>query len=119
MWHCETVLAKVKSILGNVCANVFTQGKFTKVIPVPVRQDVGLSLIDFTDDVGIPEMLTTDGAGEFTDKDTSFICEVRKMCVKLLTSEQGHKNQNHPAEREIGILAKQWKARMSKKHVPK
>jgi hypothetical protein len=30
------------------------------------RKDAGKSLIDFTDDVGIPEWLITDGATEFT-----------------------------------------------------
>ena len=37
----------------------------------------------------------------------------------LHTSEQGHKNQNHAAEREIGTLAKRWRLRMTKKKVPK
>jgi hypothetical protein len=30
------------------------------------RKDAGKSLIDFTDDVGIPKRLVTDGATEFT-----------------------------------------------------
>ena len=34
------------------------------------RAEAGRSLVDFTDDVGIPEMLTTDGAGEFTGRNT-------------------------------------------------
>ena len=33
-WHCDTVLSRVKSLLGNTCANIFTQGNFTKVIPM-------------------------------------------------------------------------------------
>ena len=37
----------------------------------------------------------------------------------LHTSEQGHKNQNHAAEREISTLAKRWRLRMTKKKVPK
>ena len=32
------------------------------------RSDAGQSLVDFTYDVGIPERLVTDGAGEFTGK---------------------------------------------------
>ena len=27
-WFCDTLISKVKSLLGNTCANVFTQGKF-------------------------------------------------------------------------------------------
>jgi hypothetical protein len=32
-----------------------TQGKFTRAIPMTSRQDAGKSLIEFTNDVGIPE----------------------------------------------------------------
>ena len=41
------------------------------------------------------------------------------MRIMLHTTEQGRKNQNHAAEREIGFLAKWWKLRMTKKNVPK
>jgi hypothetical protein len=118
MWFVDTLIAKVKSLLGNKCANVFTNGRFTKVVPILSRADAGESLIDFTDDVGIPEMLMTDGAGEFTGRYTDFVKHARRMRIKLYTSEQGRKNQNHAAEREIGFLAKRWKLRMQKKKVP-
>ena len=41
------------------------------------------------------------------------------MRIKLFTTEQGRKNQNHAAEREIGFLAKRWKMRVTKTNVPK
>ena len=56
-------MSKVKSIRGNKCANIFTQGKFSKVVPMTARSESGQSLVDFTDDIGIPEHLVTDGAG--------------------------------------------------------
>jgi hypothetical protein len=28
-WYLDTSIAKVKSLLGNKCANVFTNGKYT------------------------------------------------------------------------------------------
>jgi hypothetical protein len=34
------------------------------------QKDAGKSVIDFTDDVGIPERLVTDGATEFTGRHT-------------------------------------------------
>jgi hypothetical protein len=37
------------------------------------RTDAGDSLIDFTDNIGIPEILVTDGAGEFTGKHKEFV----------------------------------------------
>jgi hypothetical protein len=119
-WYCNTLLSKVKSKLGNTCANIYTQGKFTpRVIPMTSCKDAGKSLIDFTDDVGIPERLITDGAMEFTGRHTEFIKEARQMQIMLHTSEQGRKNQNHAAKREIGTLAKRWRLRMTKKKVPK
>jgi hypothetical protein len=118
-WYTDTLLSKVKSKLGNTCANVYTQGKFTRAIPMTSRKDAGKSLIEFTDDVGIPERLVTDGATEFTGPHTEFVKEARRMRIMLHTTEQGRKNQNHVAEREIGFLSKRWKLRMTKKKVPK
>jgi hypothetical protein len=65
-WYADTLLSKVKSKLGNTFANVYTQGKFTHVIPMTSWKDAGKSLVDFTDDVGIPERLIADGATKFT-----------------------------------------------------
>jgi hypothetical protein len=83
------------------------------------RKDAGKSLVDFTDDVGIPERLITDGAMEFTGRNTEFVKEARRMRIQLHTTEQGRKNQNYAAESEIGLLARRWKLRMNKKQVPK
>jgi hypothetical protein len=52
-------------------------------------------------------------------EDTEFVKEARRMRIMLHTAEQGRKNQNQAAEREIGFLAKRWKLRMTKKKVPK
>ena len=41
------------------------------------------------------------------------------MRIKTHRTEQGRKNQNHAAEREIGFLANRWKQRMIKKEAPK
>jgi hypothetical protein len=95
------------------------QGKFTRAIPMISRKDAGKSLVDFTDDVGIPERLITDGAMEFTGRNTEFVKEARRMRIQLHTTEQGRKNQNYAAESEIGLLARRWKLRMNKKQVPK
>jgi hypothetical protein len=82
-WYADTLgpalLSKVKSKLGNTCANVYTQGKITRVVPMTLRKDAGKSLIEFTDNVGIPERLVTDGATEFTGRHTEFVKEARRM----------------------------------------
>jgi hypothetical protein len=113
------LLSKVKSKLGNACDNVYTQEKFTRVVPMTSRKDAGKSLIEFTGNVRIPGRLITDGVTEFTGRYTEFVKEARQNQIMLHTTEQGQKNQNHAAEREIGFLTKQWKLRMIKKKVPK
>ena len=62
------------------------------------RKDAGKSLIEFTDDVGIPERLIKDGAMEFTGPHMEFVKEAWRIRIMLHTSEQGRKNQNHAAE---------------------
>ena len=52
------------------------------------KAKAGQLLIKFTDDVGIPEALVTDGAGEFTGRNTKFVKEARCMRIKLHTIEQ-------------------------------
>jgi hypothetical protein len=109
MWLLDTLIAKAKLPLHNKCVNVIMNGKFTKVVPIASCADAGESLIDFTDDVGIPEMLMMDGAGKFTSRYTDFHKHVQRMQMKLYTLEQGRKNQNHTAECKIGFLARHWK----------
>jgi hypothetical protein len=119
----DTLLSKVKSKLGNTCANVNTQEKFTRVVLMISRKDAGKSLIDFTDDVGIPERLVTDGVPRNSPDGTHRHCkgwEARCMMrIMLHTTEQGRKNQNHAAECEIGFLAKRWRLQITKKQVSK
>ena len=117
-WYADTSLSKFNSIRGNTCTNVFTQGRFTYVVPMTERYDAGQSLIDCTDDVGILERLVTDGTEEFTGKIKHFVKEACGMWIQLHTSEHGWKNQNHAAEREIGFLANQWCVTVSTCHTP-
>jgi hypothetical protein len=103
-WYLDTLITKVKSLLDNKCANVFTNGKYTKVVPMASWKEAAESLIDFTDDVGILETLVMDSTTEFTGKHTDFSKQARQMWIKLHTAEQGRKNQNHTAEQEIGVF---------------
>jgi hypothetical protein len=106
-WKTDTLLLKVKPKLGNTRAkNALHAREITSIVPMTSRKDAGKSLADFTDDVRIPERLITDGATEFTGRHTEFVKEARRMRKMLHTMEQGCKNQNHAAEREIGFLAK-------------
>ncbi len=47
-----------------------------------LRANAGKSLVNFTDDVGIPASLVHDGTGEFTGKHKEFMKEARKMHIR-------------------------------------
>ena len=112
-------MSEVNSIRGNKCANIFTQGKFTKVVPMTACSESGQFLVNFTDNVRIPKHLVTNGAGEFTSRETEFVKKARRMRIRLYTLEPGRKNQNQSAEHEFGFHAKLWRVHMHKKKVSK
>ena len=118
-WYSDTLFSKVKSIQGNTCAQVYTNGCFTSVYPMASKSRIGQSLTDFSDDIGIPDTLTTDGAPEAVGPNSDFVKEANRLKVRLRRSEAGRSNQNFAAEREIGELKKRWRNRMLKRKVPK
>jgi hypothetical protein len=38
-WYLDTLIANVKLLLGNKCAKVFTNGKYTKVVPITSQKE--------------------------------------------------------------------------------
>ena len=56
-WYSDTLFSKVQSLRGMKCAQVYTDGKFTRVYPMESRKQVGQTLTDITDDIGVPDML--------------------------------------------------------------
>jgi len=83
------------------------------------KKDVGQTLTDFTDDVGIPDNLIHDGATEMTGRNTKFQREVCRIKIMTKVTESGRHNQNHRAEGDINELKKRWRRRMSQANVPK
>ena len=69
-WYVDTLIFKVKLILGNTVANIYTQGKFVKVYPIMSQREAGQSPIEFTVDVNVTETLITVVAGDFTGHNT-------------------------------------------------
>ena len=118
-WYTDTLFSKVKSIKGNKCAQVYTNGSFTSVHPMTSNSQIGQTLTDFSDDVGIPDTLYTDAAIEAVGPHTDFSREVNRLKIRLRRTEPGRSNQNFAAEREIGELKKRWRNRMLKHNVPK
>jgi hypothetical protein len=89
------------------------------VHPLSSKSRVAQALTEFTDDVGIPDNLTSDGAPEIVGRNTEFTKEVNRMKIRMRRAEVGRSNQNYAAEREIGELKKRWRNRMLRQRVPK
>jgi hypothetical protein len=120
VFYTDTLFSKVKSINGNVCAQVYTNGRYTRVFPMTSKssENIAQTLNDFVDDVGIPNTLICDLATEQVGPHTPMMKEIRKLRIKLHNSEKGRSSQNHRAETEIRELKRRWKARMVERQVP-
>ena len=117
-FYTDTLFSKVQSLRGNKCAQVFTDGRFTAVYPLTTKQHAGDALRELTIDVGVPDTLVADQAGEQTGRHTEFARQVQQLHIQMHYTEPGRKNQNHTAEREIGILKTRWKRRMTDANIP-
>ena len=117
--HTDTLFSKTLSLSGNKCAQVFTDGQYTAVYPLSTKSHAGQALAQFIDEVGIPDRLTADLAGEQTGMSTLFSKLVRHHRIDMKWCEKGTGKQNHKAEREIGLLKQRWRRRMADLQVPK
>jgi hypothetical protein len=119
-FYMDTLFSKVKSIKGNVCAQVITNGQFTRVYPMPSKasEHIAQALRDFIDDVGVPDELVCDLATEQVGVHTPVMQVIRRHHIKMHYAEKGRSKQNHRAETEIRELKQRWKNRMTDRHVP-
>ena len=118
-FHTDTLFSRVKSLAGNKCAQVFTNGQYMTIYLIENRRQVGMTLGDFVNDVGIPDKLTADQAGEQFHCETDFMRQVRYHQIQMHLAEKGRSKQNAKAEREIGILKQQWQCCMVEHDVPR
>ena len=121
VFYMDTLFSKVKSISGFTCAQLITNGSFTRVYPMETKASVNIAraLQEFVDDVGIPETLVCDFASEQTGKNTDVMKLIRHANIKLRTAEKGRGiTQNHWAETEIREVKTKWKSRMRSAQVP-
>ena len=118
-FHTDTLFSKTTSLSGNKCAQLFTEGHFTAVYPLPSKAQVGQALAQFIDKAGIPDKLTADMAGKQFGESTLFRKLVRMHRVDIHWTDCHTGKQNHRAEREIGLLKQRWHRRATDLHVPK
>jgi hypothetical protein len=90
----DTLFVKIKSLDGNTFENVYMQGKFTHVIPMPnkMRPKCANSLIEFTNNVGILDEVVTDGAGKFTSRHTEFV----KIVIVCIFAQNAPSQEEEP-----------------------
>jgi hypothetical protein len=76
----DTLFAKVKSLQGNSCAQLYTTGKYTKLYPMPDKTaaSIGETILDVFNNVGIPNKMVTDLGSEMVGRYTPFRKEVIK-----------------------------------------
>ena len=91
---------------------IYTTGKFIVAYPCTKRSEVGDTLRQLAEYVGIPDQLRSDMAPEITGKHAEFQDKSKRLCIDLTHSEVERSNQNHAAKGEIGhlkkILVKIW-----------
>lgn len=120
-WYCDYLHARTRSIWNNTGGLLFTNGEgFTAFYPTPNKshEEIGKCYAYFTQDVGVPERLTTDMAKEFVGRHTDFYKQITSHGVNYTLAEQGRKNQNYAAELEIGNLRRRWRQTRAVREIP-
>ena len=118
-WYTDTLFAKCKSVVGNTCAQMFTDGNsFAYVHPMKTKASAGEALQKITKDVGVPNTLISDGAREQTGDATKFKEVTKKLYIDTRTIEPFSPWQNQ-AENVIGIIKSKAKRRRIRRQVPK
>ena len=117
----DTFYPEIKSLNQNTCAQMYShKGGFAVCYPMTGEDgnSIGQSLKDFSQDYGVPEHLTFDGASAQVGQSTSFMKTIKKYEIKYHISGPRRPNEN-PAESSIRELKKRWYRIMVKKKVPK
>jgi len=67
-FYLDTLFSGIKSLHGNKCTQVTTNGSLIHVFPMTSKLEAGDALSKFVQDIGIPDEVVVDGAGEQTGK---------------------------------------------------
>ena len=98
---------------------MFTDGKgFTYVHPMKSKAQAGEALHKVTIDVGVPNTLISDGAGEQTGDNTYFKVVIKRCHIDSRLIEPYSPWQNQ-AENTIGIIKAKAKKRRIRRRIPK
>ena len=114
----DTLFGTVKSLQGNTCGQVFTNGRFVYFEPLRSKSAAGDSLVNFTNQIGVPNKLVFDGAKEQVGPNTIFMRCIRKNHIDWRSTEP-HSHWQNQAEGMIRELRKDWRRIRVKRNVPK
>jgi hypothetical protein len=84
-FYTDTLFLKVKSLNGNVCAQVYTNGRYTRVFPMASKssEHIAQTLKDFIDNVGVPNELVYDLASEQAGHHTPMMAVIQQYRINL------------------------------------
>ncbi len=82
------------------------------------KLEAGDALSRFVQDIGIPDVVVVDGAGEQMGKNTDFVQACRHFKIQQRQMEPHTPRQNR-AEAAIGEVKQWWRNKMHTKGVPK
>ena len=116
-WYADTMFSNSRSLKGNTCAHVFTNGKFIHLEPITSKSEVGLALQSFGQDVGVPETLIFDGALEQCGPKTQFMKFIRNHDIHWRIIEP-HSHWQNQAEGMIREVRKKWRAMQQRRKIP-
>jgi hypothetical protein len=116
-FYMDTIFSGIKSLRGNTCAQIFTNGKYVHLEPVMKKSQAGEALGSMIDEVGIPEKIVFDGAKEQTGQNSEFMRLVRKNRMSYWQTEPYSPWQNK-AEGQIREVRRRWRLLRQLKKVP-
>jgi hypothetical protein len=86
-FYSDMMFSGIKSICGNTCAQLFTNGKFVHLEPIVRKAQAGEALYSMINEVGIPDKMVFDGAKEQTGQKSEFMKALRKYRVAYWQTE--------------------------------
>ena len=116
--YTDTLFSSTKSIHGNKCAQVFTNGiGFDLFYPLKAEADIGDALNEVVRTIGVPKELVSDGAKAETQGRFAAVANEYRIKQRITEPYSGWQNRAEAAIREIkkGIKRAMLRARSPKR----
>ena len=83
-FYIDMLFSKDKSIVGNTCSQIFTDGEFVQIIPMRYKSEAGTTLDGRNRDVGVTNEIFIDNAPEKTGYNTEMqrVARLTRMEVR-------------------------------------